>query len=793
VKLWFLPYVREGISPTTTLAGRAHVPVSLQLESAGRTPREITKLMPMLGPGDVMGIEPRQVLRASPTAGARDAEPDFFPAIEFDAPDLPWAYSPLSLDPAHVPPWIVLVVIEASGDVVLSTGERGQSPWILRLTEAAARRELPELLDTWAWAHAQVACDAPGDVATTLAQRPDQTLSRLIAPRRLLPFRSYRACVVPAFLSGLVAGLGRDPASETAIVTGQEPAWTTNRMPTALPVYYTWTFRTGEAGDFESLAERLHAAPLDASLPATPLQLSLPSGDGQLAVDWEPPLRTPGTRPSRPPRPTGAVSQIRNALRPGTPTRPVLGPAYFGSPWTDSRSLTPVSDWTAELNATPMFRAAAGLGADAVRSEQEALVAAAQVQLDEFRTRRRDGRRRQLATTVVNRVKLRLAAAPATESARVFAPVSVRPQRTASNAGLYTAAGRTLLRKVPTPRAGSAIPGGIAAPPTGVIAADFLDTPVSTGEPLVLLPAIEYRPVVQRTPVVEPRPPVAPEDPTEIAAGAFTPRFDRPLSEVLARLHPELMLPGVNAVATDAVLLVESHAAFIEAFLVGANQEMSYELLWRGLPADSRATAFRRFWAQADGAADIGDISTWEDATSVGSHLISSASLVLVVRSELVRRYPGVVVAAVPAAWNDDGSRSPINDPDALVLPVFRGRVGADALYAGFSRPLLGDAIGGTSTAEAPGWFFLLSENPGDPRFGLDPIAVSPQPTRATLAWSHLSLPPDARYATVQAFPGVPDAQFSPAQANAASMASLTRQRPFRAFLHASMLVRLPD
>jgi hypothetical protein len=151
-----------------------------------------------------------------------------------------------------------------------------------------------------------------------------------------------------------------------------------------------------------------------------------------------------------------------------------------------------------------------------------------------------------------------------------------------------------------------------------------------------------------------------------------------------------------------------------------------------------------------------------------------------------------VLVAAVPAAWNAGDSRSPVTDTTKVVLPEFRGRIGADALYAGFPRPSLVDAVGQPTRTGPAGWYFLLSENPGDPRFGLDPEAVTTTPTRATLAWPHLSLPPNARYATVSAFPPVADAHFTPDQATAASMANLTRQRPFRVFLHASLLVRLP-
>ncbi len=57
--------------------------------------------------------------------------------------------------------------------------------------------------------------------------------------------------------------------------------------------------------------------------------------------------------------------------------------------------------------------------------------------------------------------------------------------------------------------------------------------------------------------------------------------------------------------------------------------------------------------------------------------------MVLVVRSELVRRYPSVLVAAVPAEWKPMDNRSPVKNPPRLVLPAFRGRIGADVLYAG--------------------------------------------------------------------------------------------------------------
>jgi hypothetical protein len=795
MKLFFLPFVREGFTATAAGAPRARVQVSLQLDAPGNTPREVGRELPLLGPGDVLGLDPRQVLRVTPAAGTHDAEPEFFPAIEFDSPDLPWTYSPVVSTGPRALPWLVLIVIEARDGVTVLPGSRGQSPWILRMPAEVAARELPNLADSWAWTHAQVACETPAQIRDTLAGHPDRTLSRLLAPRRLLPLTAYHACVVPAFLSGRIAGLGEDPSGNAAIVTGQEPAWSANDRPTALPVYHTWSFRTGEAGDFESLAQRLRAAPLDATLPPTPLHLSLPAGDGNLVVDWQPPLRAPGAVASRPPRPAAATTVLRNALRPGTSSRPVLGPAYFGAPWTPDQPLTPATDWRVELNLTPMLRAAAGLGAEAVRIEQDAIVAAAAEQLEAFRAEQREGRRRQLVASFVGRVAQRLQRAPATERSRVLAPLAALQQQAASNVGLFTIAGRRMDRKAA--KLAQSVASAAVRDRGDFVRDPARATPVSDeGLSARFIDAVAYRPTVLLEPVSPPQAPPAPADPVTIPTGAFAPRFGRPMSEPLAERYPELMVPDASGLAPDSVLVVESNDAFVESFLVGANQELHHELLWRGLPADPGATAFRRFWAHAGAPADasaddIDDITAWAPASRVGSHVNAGASMILLVRSELVRRYPSMLVALVPAEWKQ-GGRLPVTDATRMKLPVFRGRIGTDMLYAGFSGVPIVDAIGATTSEGAAGWFFLLSENPGDPRFGLDPPGISAPPTRSSLSWSHLNLPAGATYATADVFPAGPDAGFTPAAATAANLASLVRQRPFRAFLHASLLVRLP-
>ena len=771
MKLWFLPYVREGVAPMMSGGVRALATVALRLESAGRSPREVSHTIALAGPGDVLGIDPRQVLRVSPKSGSRAAEPDFFPLIEFDAPDLPWAYSPMLATLKGLVPWIRLIVLEADPSVRLERGAQGQSPWILHIPQSA-HGELPDLEDSWAWAHAQIACEQSADIASTLASQPDRTLSRLLAPRRLLPNRPYIAAVVPAFKSGRVAGLGENPIGHPSIVTGLEPAWRAGDMPDRLPAYYTWSFRTGEAGDFESLAARMRAVRLDPKAETTMLHLSLPNGDVSQVVEWEAPLRVPGHVASKPRRPTVVVNEIKKVLKTSV-SPPVLGPSYFGLPWSAAdRPVTPVAAWAPDLNLTPALRAAAGLGADLVRVDQDALVAAAKTQLDAFKQEQREGRRRQFSTTFANRVKRRMAAAPEEVRARINAPLISATQQQAANAGAYTVAGRRVVRKIWLHADDPPPPPSFMAGP----AASFIE-------------AVVLAPLVVRTPATPP-PPAPPSDAAAVPTGAFAPRFSRPMSEPLAERFPELMLPGLGSIPPDGAAVVESNAAFIEAFLVGANQALAYELLWRGLPSDSKATAFQRFWAHAGNGRDIDGISTWTADSAVGSHVTSAAGLILLLRGEIVRRYPSMVVSVVPAVWNSDKTRSPA--ASGMTLPAFRGRIGEDMLYAGFSQ-LTADALIGTPAAPgSAGSYFLLSENVSDPRFGLDPSGGTTPPTRATLSWTQLTLPAGAVNATLQAFPIVSDANFNPASATAtaAAMANLVRQRPFRAFLHGSLLLQ---
>ena len=90
--------------------------------------------------------------------------------------------------------------------------QRGDAPLpTLRIgAPAQPALELPDLSESWAWAHAQASAadSSAGQVDTALNGAPRLSLSRLICPRMLAAETDYIACVVPTFELGRKAGLG---------------------------------------------------------------------------------------------------------------------------------------------------------------------------------------------------------------------------------------------------------------------------------------------------------------------------------------------------------------------------------------------------------------------------------------------------------------------------------------------------------------------------------------------------------------------------------------------------------
>ncbi|HEX8111979.1 MAG TPA: hypothetical protein VF516_29810, partial [Kofleriaceae bacterium] len=318
------------------------------------------------------------------------------------------------------------------------------------------------------------------------------------------------------------------------------------------------------------------------------------------------------------------------------------------------------------------------------------------------------------------------------------------------------------------------------------------------------------RDVVGLVPSPRPDPTVDPLRPR-----AATPRFPQAMSAPLLAIDREMLLPGVDRIATDSVGVLVGNPRFIEAYMVGLNHELSRELLWRGLPADLAATFADRFWDMRGNAGRTGapapqlpPIATWQgglgaNATGVGA----TGMLVLIVRGRLLQRYPHTAIYAARAVPKLDANDQPIVAPDGTPIPApgpeerypeFRGTIDPDITYLGFQLGV-DEARGGNG---ALGWFFILQEQPTAPRFGLDEPGDGPQ--EAPTSWSDLDwgdvVPPGTDLAAVRyvrvagplaAQPVTLPVLAGHAQptatwgADASQMAAITYQRPMRIAIHA--------
>lgn len=405
----FLPWLRQGLvarlaTPNTiaeTVPASAELQVVLGVTAPENNPSATVRVR---GPADVIGIDPRQVVRTEPAHNTSDFEAIDFAAIEFDNPDLPWMFTPVAADTqGRLRPWLCLVVVREQDGVRLRPAGSEPLPVLEIAAPAKPGEELPDLAESWAWAHAQVSWphETPPDeagVRTLLATRPELSVSRLLCPRRLAARTRYIACVVPAFEVGRLSGMGLPAPAQPDL----SPAWRSgDQAPqsVSLPVYHQWAFSTGEPEDFESIVDRLAPRDLSDGVGQRPMDISQPgfefaaaSGTSGL-VALEGALQPVGMQRGSvaaaagdawPAGLLGTLNAAGVAAQQGGD--PLVGPPIYGARLAgrDSVALDTTPSWLDELNLDPRERVAAGLGTRVIQAQQDDLVAQAWAQAGEM-------------------------------------------------------------------------------------------------------------------------------------------------------------------------------------------------------------------------------------------------------------------------------------------------------------------------------------------------------------------------------------------------------------------------
>ncbi len=429
----FLPWLRQGLAAginvadnlggPTSAPARASLDVSFQIGG----PQPISKAVQLLGPGDVVGINSRAIVKTEPRNWVTDFEANYLPYIEFYEEEFPWRFTPAraagNLDQSRLRPWIFLIVL--TEDEFDEKGVIGPLP-AFEIKEGIDPRQLfPRKDETWAWAHVHISRNVIGEtllqtasqqqvdsveqqLATLLGNNPDNASSRLLCPRKLKENTAYHAFVIPTFEAGRRAGLGLDPAG----VSGQQSSWETGER--LFPIYYRWFFRTGTKGDFEFLVDQLEARKVDKRVGVRDMDMQQPDYktqgmlppldvmglEGALKstemtpspAQWPP----PGTVFENPP--DGSAGGFLNDLESNVNMQfnlqqgenigrdPIVSPPLYGKWYAQAERLDVRSDdgWVNQLNRDPRYRTSAGAGTQVIQKDQENLMQEAWSQLGDL-------------------------------------------------------------------------------------------------------------------------------------------------------------------------------------------------------------------------------------------------------------------------------------------------------------------------------------------------------------------------------------------------------------------------
>lgn len=360
-------------------------------------------------------------------------------------------------------------------------------------------------------------------------------------------------------------------------------------------------------------------------------------------------------------------------------------------------------------------------------------------------------------------------------------------------------------------------------------------------------------------------------DPRKVVQESFDPILISPTIEEamyrpLKSLSLDYILPGIDKIPQNSILLCEENRYFIESYLCGTNDEMGKELVWNRFPTDQRGTIFSFFWDpttyEKDVQDDVGNtqkmrdirpIHLWKEKTlqstlpfldrmlrNPGSRSripsfpwinrrtltrLSNAArippsvfnkkrsflsknpsfvnkdgdkegrLVLLIKGDLIRRYPDTVIFALKRESTYEESASMYEESEEesasmyeesesdasteFISPSFRANLAPDIVGIGF--PFTLEDI--QSSGE---YYFVLQEQQDLPRFGFD-VETRERRDSSTEnvdpVWGSVDLQNPMNY--ILEFNDVIDGD----KHHGAHLASRTLQKPVQIVIHATQIL----
>ncbi len=298
------------------------------------------------------------------------------------------------------------------------------------------------------------------------------------------------------------------------------------------------------------------------------------------------------------------------------------------------------------------------------------------------------------------------------------------------------------------------------------------------------------------------------------------PDFPEPVYKYLTDIDNEFLLPNLKLIPPNTLSLLRTNQKFIESYLVGINYEMGKELMWREYPTDMRGSYFRQFWdvnglvkpgmdaADVEKLKDIIPIHKWSSTSLLGSHNQrdtqgGSEQLVFVIKGDLLKKFPNTVIYAQKAINVSGKKKIRVDLTDAqfakeVRFPLYKAQIVPDIYLLGFDLTIE-EASGKAKTTgfgnDKLGWFFVIAEVPGEPRFGMDVQFKPDVPGKFTwndLSWKNFENQLDFVKATIppsNTEAPLPDGDTGTWGRTAEDMAAILFQRPVMVPVHASEML----
>lgn len=426
----FQNYFRRGISATINSISKPNsqrITLEKRIKIVG-TDKVVTKTFALQGPGDVLNIDVNRIIsRVEPKPNVGNFEPNYIPFIDFVEPDFLWRFSVKKEEDNWIP-WLALIVLKMKdGEETGEFKDLKTDPSLPKQIELLKKDVLPDLKNSWKWAHVQVnrtssETDSEDTIKSQihemLGANTAETSCRLLCPRKLKTKTKYCVFLVPAYKLGVEAGIGKVDKATTINQLAWEDKGTQGLK---IPYYYKWEFRTGLRGDFEKLIRLLEPRvvpalglrPMDCKNPGYQLDEKVvrkqedDSAESNFTLDVEGALKSEGIAY----QPWGLDSNIpeikENEFRKNLgqlldknreseeneqiqeleegDEDPIVTPFVYGYHHRSEKEVNfTKNNWYNELNLDPRHRVAAGLGVQYIKEHQEEIMGATWEQFEEF-------------------------------------------------------------------------------------------------------------------------------------------------------------------------------------------------------------------------------------------------------------------------------------------------------------------------------------------------------------------------------------------------------------------------